>query len=196
MPRETFTKLQTAVRKFMGRDYPQVIRYMIGPKGAFTILMEYVDAIPKDISSFAKLEKFIVLMGIFEEHSLHFLKKAERFYVRKESSDVGACIERLVVLLQRCGLEKYKHKGHKTFVKYDGRIVLLFSPYWNFPESVAFFQEQQKSAKGSHKLIVKDLEWDVQDFLKRKMGILKDDYHRLQLLFPQETKKKQEKKKK
>jgi hypothetical protein len=188
MAKEKILKLFAALRKLVGRDYAKTISYMVGPHGAFTVLIECIDNIPKDISTFARLERFIKIMSIFEENSLHFLKKAESSY--KKNSAISSCLNRLLIVIIRCGQDKYKHKEHKTFVKYDGRTVYLISPYMHFPEPISFFEGQQKTAKGAHKCIVKDLEWEVQDFLKRKTQILKDDYHRLHKLFPQKTKTK------
>ncbi|MFA7717898.1 MAG: hypothetical protein WC875_04240 [Candidatus Absconditabacterales bacterium] len=187
-------KLLVAFNNLVGPDYNKSIVYMVGPKGAFTILIECVNAIPKDNSSFSRLEKFIMLMSLFEENSLHFLKKAEAFYTHKQSIEIAACMQRFIVLLQCCGLDKYKHKEHKTFIKYDGRVLLLLSRYRHFPETISFFEKQQKSATGIDSYSVKDFDLEVQGFLQGQINILQDDYARLQSLFPQKIKGKKGKK--
>ena len=177
-------RLKVSLRQLMGRNYDSTIKEMLGPEGALTILIESVDAIYEP-NPFRKLEKFVVLMGIYEDFGLRFLRRAVKYYESfetLESQEKTACLKRLVTVLIDCGKDKYKEEGNTTFIKYKGKNIFYHPAFLHSPQGVEYFEGNNLSA-GTDKYQYADFEKHMKAFKKEQMGILKDNYQKLKDIY-------------
>ncbi|MEI8092349.1 MAG: hypothetical protein WCG98_09610 [bacterium] len=181
-------RLQDVLTKLVGRTYDKKMKELLSDEGAFAVLIQNLEAI-KARNEFTHLEQFIILMGMFQQFSWRFLRRARLVYLKAskkagdQNSQKAECLEALIVLLAVCGNDRYKRKEHISFVKYDGGTVLLWPEFMHQPNTPSFFEKDKKKAKGLIKGSYANLEADIHNFIKVKTTSLKKDLQALKKLY-------------
>lgn len=181
--------IKNALTRFRGRNHDKNIENMIGPEGAFTILIEHIDAIDADLTPFYRLEKLVILVGIFQDFGLEMLKKAQKFFALQSVKEDDAhakkaqCISALITLFAVCGKDCYKAKEHLTFIKYNGKDVLYMPSFYHFAKPIPGIENCMKKATDMLMYSYKNFEEDVIHFLSQKVLAIKKDYAVLQSLY-------------